>query len=81
MRRGPDPLREPEGGRLAVYEFLLEFMDAETWAPSLDEIAQATGLGKTTVKFHLRNLARDGIIERGPGNRQIRFPRGAPTHV
>ena len=68
-------LREPEGKRLEIYEFIISFLELESWAPSLDEIADAVGLSKSTVKQHMDNLERDGVIERGPGNRQIRIPR------
>lgn len=70
-------IREPTAGRLHVYQFLVAYMRSETWAPSLDEIVSATGLAKTTVKYHLQRLERDQLIERGPGYRQIRFPEGA----
>ena len=71
----PNMIREPEGTRLRIYQFIVTYTTLEGWPPSMDEIAAAVGRGKSTVKQHLEALERDGLIERGPGNRMIRIPK------
>lgn len=68
-------VREPRGSRLRVYQFIATFIETEAWAPTLDEIAAFTGLAKSTVRQHMAQLERDGLIERGPGRRQLRIPQ------
>jgi SOS-response transcriptional repressor LexA len=71
-------IREPEGTRLEIYQFVLAFIAAETWAPTYDEIMAGVGRSKSTVVQHLDALERDGLIERGTGHRMIRIPQEEP---
>lgn len=56
-----------------VYEYLEEYMAANTWAPSRREIAEFCELNLSTVNYIIAVLAARGAIEVGPQSRQIRF--------
>lgn len=57
-----------------ILRFLLSFTP-EQWPPSIREIAEACELAPSTVLKNLRALERQGFIERGTGNRQVRVNR------
>lgn len=52
--------------RRAVYVYIVQYIQAHSYAPSLREIAAAVGLNSTAaVEYHLRGLVQDGLIARG----------------
>jgi len=61
----------------AVLQFITEYMDANVWAPSIEEIAEGTGISKSSAWAHVTKLRSAGIIEVGPLSRQIRFKENA----
>lgn len=69
--------------REEILAFLRRFAAENGYAPSVREIMQAVGLQSTaTVHYHLRELARAGLIEAdGSKNRAIRLTqrRGIPV--
>ena len=49
-----------------IYQFILESIRENGYAPSVREIGEAVGLkSPSTVHFHLKNLAELGYIEKG----------------
>lgn len=47
-----------------VFEFLKNYkIQNKGLTPSYDEIAAALGIGKSTVKYHLENIEKDGKIK------------------
>ena len=54
----------------------------EGWPPSRRELAEALGIGVSTVQRHLDRLEAEGLIERKPGKpRTLRFtPAGAARY-
>ena len=63
--------------RRKVARFLEQYFDRHGRAPSMDEIAQATGLWKRSVEIVLKGLAKIGFIEITPGiSRGIRLVAG-----
>lgn len=49
-----------------IYQFILESIREQGYAPSVREIGDAVGLrSPSTVHFHLKNLAELGYIEKG----------------
>lgn len=65
--------------RAAVLEFLRVYIGEHGWAPSIREIGDAVGLKSTSsVHWHLRGLARSGLIVRAEGvSRAIRLTEEA----
>lgn len=61
--------------RAAVLEFLRVYIGEHGWAPSIREIAEATGLRSTSsVHWHLCQLHKCGLIVRAEGvSRAIRL--------
>ena len=50
-----------------IYDYLAEFIEANGYAPSLEEIAARFGLSSVaTVHEHLENLAEKGAVRRDP---------------
>src|SRR5947208_5047337 len=62
---GGDPLltkRQQE-----IWEFLVQYVDAHGYPPTVREIGQKVGLASpSTVHAHLANLERAGLIKRDP---------------
>ncbi|MBE2266791.1 MAG: helix-turn-helix domain-containing protein [Anaerolinea sp.] len=47
---------------LRVYAFIKEYFEQFGYAPTMQEIADATGLRKSTVSYHLYRLDQAGVI-------------------
>ncbi|MBR9975496.1 MAG: transcriptional repressor LexA [Bacteroidetes bacterium] len=63
--------------RRKVARFLQQYIDVNGRAPSMDEIAKATGLWKRSVEIVLKGLEKIGFIEITPGiSRGIRLVGG-----
>lgn len=63
--------------RRKVARFLEQYIDRNGRAPSMDEIAKATGLWKRSVEIVLKGLEKIGFIEITPGiSRGIRLVGG-----
>lgn len=63
--------------RRKVARFLQQYIDVNGRAPSMDEIARATGLWKRSVEIVLKGLEKIGFIEITPGiSRGIRLVGG-----
>ncbi len=63
-----------------IYQFILESIRENGYAPSVREIGDAVGLkSPSTVHFHLKNLAELGYIEKGAfkGRAIVPVDRGA----
>ncbi|MBI5646304.1 MAG: repressor LexA [Ignavibacteriae bacterium] len=68
--------------RKKVARFLERYVDENGRAPSLDEIADATGLWKRSVEIVLKGLEKMGVIEITPGiSRGIRLMRHMEVRV
>ena len=68
--------------RKKVARFLEKYVDANGRAPSLDEIAEATGLWKRSVEIVLKGLERMGVIAITPGiSRGIRITARSEVRV
>lgn len=66
--------KEWTDNRRKVARFLEQYFDRHGRAPSMDEIAKATGLWKRSVEIVLKGLAKIGFIEITPGiSRGIRL--------
>ncbi len=50
-----------------VYEYIRDYYDANGFAPSLDEIADACYLSRSTVVRYLDRLEAWGLVTRQPG--------------
>ena len=48
----------------AIEAFINNYCSENSTAPSMQEIADALGLGKTTVFYHLKRMEEDGRIEK-----------------
>lgn len=42
--------------------------------PTVENIAMAFGISKSTTQHHINNLVRDGYLRRGDGHRPIELP-------
>jgi repressor LexA len=64
-----------------VYNYVVEFIHAQGYAPSVREIGEALGLkSPSTVHFHLKHLEEAGYIEKGAGKgRAIALTRSSDT--
>ena len=50
-----------------IWEFLVEYVDAHGYPPTVREIGEQVGLASpSTVHAHLANLERAGLIKRDP---------------
>jgi SOS-response transcriptional repressor LexA len=59
---------------LKIFNFICSYIRREQYPPTLDEIAEGVGKGKTTVLHHLRALEEADMIERKEGSsRAIRI--------
>jgi len=54
-----------------IYDYILEYVKTNLYAPSYDEIAEKLGCSKTTVFNHLNELNKKGLIKISEG-RQAR---------
>ena len=60
-----------------IYQFILESIRENGYAPSVREIGEAVGLkSPSTVHFHLKNLAELGYIEKGAFKGRAIVPAG-----
>ncbi len=60
-----------------IYQFILESIRENGYAPSVREIGDAVGLkSPSTVHFHLKNLAELGYIEKGAFKGRAIVPSG-----
>ncbi len=60
-----------------IYQFILESIRENGYAPSVREIGDAVGLkSPSTVHFHLKNLAELGYIEKGAFKGRAIVPTG-----
>lgn len=60
-----------------IYQFILESIRENGYAPSVREIGDAVGLkSPSTVHFHLKNLAELGYIEKGAFKGRAIVPAG-----
>lgn len=51
-----------------VYDYIVDYIDAQGYPPSVREIAEALGLrSPSTVHFHMTHLEELGLIEKGAG--------------
>lgn len=51
-----------------IYDYLVQCMHSQGYAPSVREIGEAVGLkSPSTVHFHLKHLEEAGVIEKGAG--------------
>lgn len=57
----------------AVYDSLVDLLDAYGWPPSNREIAKHVGRGISQVNLALTKLAYDGYIIKGTGARMLRL--------
>ena len=59
-----------------VYEYIIEYIELNTYAPSVRDICQGVGLRSTSTAYsHLKRLVDDGRIEMDAGKRRaIRVP-------
>jgi len=67
-----------------IYQFILESIRENGYAPSVREIGDAVGLkSPSTVHFHLKNLAELGYIEKGAfkGRAIVPTDRGAAAQA
>lgn len=67
------PRQAGEKSRAAILNFLREIKSSGDPSPTLDEIADATVLSKSTVHQHLRWLAERDIVAIGELRREIRL--------
>jgi repressor LexA len=68
-----------------IWQFLVEYVDAHGYPPTVREIGEAVGLASpSTVHAHLANLERAGLLRRDPtkpralelvGHRRVEAPR------
>lgn len=65
------PRAAGEASRERIKQILRERKAAGLRAPTLDELAAATGLSKTTVNYHLRWMERHGIVRIEEARREI----------
>jgi repressor LexA len=45
-----------------IYEIITAYRDKNGFPPSQRDIARTTGMGRSTVRFHLNALSRKGYI-------------------
>jgi repressor LexA len=66
--RDPDPGGEMLTGRQQeIWDFLVDYVDAHGYPPTVREIGEAVGLASpSTVHAHLANLERSGLLKRDP---------------
>jgi len=58
----------------AICAYILAFLAAEQWPPSVREIKETFGISSTgNVDYHLNALVDKGLLERGKGARCIRL--------
>ena len=56
---------KPNGTRLRVLVYLVDYLKDNRFSPTRDEIATAIGLRtRSSLQYHIDNLADDGYIER-----------------
>lgn len=59
-----------------IIEFIERWQAENGYPPTLDEIAEAVGIGKSSVHYHVKRLERMGVVERTLGhNRSIKLVR------
>src|SRR5438045_4546703 len=55
------------GRQQEIWDFLVEYVDAHGYPPTVREIGEAVGLASpSTVHAHLANLERAGLLRRDP---------------
>src|SRR5438105_9626810 len=55
------------GRQQEIWDFLVEYVDAHGYPPTVREIGEAVGLASpSTVHAHLANLERAGLLKRDP---------------
>jgi repressor LexA len=66
--RDPDPGGDMLTGRQQeIWDFLVDYVDAHGYPPTVREIGEAVGLASpSTVHAHLANLERAGLLKRDP---------------
>jgi repressor LexA len=61
------PVAELTGRQQEIWNFLVEYVDAHGYPPTVREIGEAVGLASpSTVHAHLANLERAGLLRRDP---------------
>jgi SOS-response transcriptional repressor LexA len=59
--------------RKQIVKFIKDFTRTEKFAPTQQEIADALGLYKNSVQYHLAILGKEGVVTSTPGKaRSIR---------
>jgi len=67
--RDPHPLEAEmlTGRQQEIWDFLVDYVDAHGYPPTVREIGEAVGLASpSTVHAHLANLERAGLLKRDP---------------
>src|SRR3954462_8382132 len=55
------------GRQQEIWDFLVDYVDAHGYPPTVREIGEAVGLASpSTVHAHLANLERAGLLKRDP---------------
>lgn len=70
MDHDPSSFGRGEEARAAIVRALWTLHERDMRPPSILQVAEATGLGKTTVRYHLDILAQRGVV------RHLDGPRG-----
>lgn len=67
--------------RKAIFTFVKDYIKANGYGPSVDEITDGIGVkSKTAVRHHLTNMLEQGVITMVPGKyRSIRIPDARKT--
>lgn len=63
MRATQGPVR-----RSAILTFVRQYAQKHGYGPSIQEVSERVGIGKTAVRHHLTVLQREGKVDWTPGH-------------
>ncbi len=52
---------------LPVYDAVKQYMIQHSYGPTMDELSEITGLGKSSIHYHLNKLKEVGYLDYQPG--------------
>lgn len=56
-------IKEYKAIREEMYKYIVKYITNHVYAPSNAEIAEAVGISKTTVRKHISDMIKEGILE------------------
>lgn len=68
-----------EDSREKVYQYVVDYLQAHMYSPTLREIGSACGFSQNTAMWHVNKLIEEGRLERVQYIRGLQVPERSAT--